>query len=362
MRTVALMLESDGPGGAERVVIELAEELRRRGIGVCPVGPGQGSGWLARQLVSRGFEPEVFRLRSPLDPSCAFELRRTLKFRGVKAIHSHEFTMGVYGLVVARMLGVRHVITMHGGRGYQQAWRRRTALRWACRLSATVCVSRAAAEELERSLGLDPGTVHVVGNGIRFTRGDRARGRQSMGLDSETLLILAVGNLYPVKGHIHLLRALNQLVVSTQGLPWRAAIAGRGSEESGLRDFLSTSALTNRVALLGYREDVPDLLAAADIYAMPSLSEGMPLALIEAMFAGKPIVASLIGGIPEVVEPEREALLVPPANAQALASAIGGLLGDPVRRAALACAAEARARKEFDVVGMADAYEQLYWG
>lgn len=236
------------------------------------------------------------------------------------------------------------------------------ALKWACRLSATVCVSRLAATELECSLGLETGSVHVVGNGIRFTRGDRARGRMNMGLDNSTLLILAIGNLYPVKGHIHLLRALDQLIGLTQSLPWRAAIAGRGGEEPGLRSFLSSSALSERVKLLGYRDDVPDLLAAADIYVMPSLSEGMPLALIEAMFAGKPIVASLIGGIPEVVTQETEALLVPPANADALAVALGGLLRDPVRRAALAGAAEARARKEFDVVGMVDAYERLYWG
>jgi hypothetical protein len=156
-RTVALMIESDGPGGAEQVVVELAEELRRRGIKVCPVGPVQGSGWLPRQFRSRGFEPEVFRLRRPLDPSCALELRRTLERRGVSVIHSHEFTMAVYGTAVAWMLGVPHVITMHGGRGYRAAWRRRTALRWACRRSTAVGVSKSAAQELERSLPLSPG-------------------------------------------------------------------------------------------------------------------------------------------------------------------------------------------------------------
>jgi starch synthase len=95
---------------------------------------------------------------------------------------------------------------------------------------------------------------------------------------------------------------------------------------------------------------------------MPSLSEGMPLALIEAMFARKAIVASLVGGIPEVVRAGREALLVPPEEPEALADALGELLRDPARRAALAGAAEGRARAEYDVAAMADAYERLYWG
>jgi glycosyltransferase involved in cell wall biosynthesis len=362
-RTVALMIESSGPGGAEQVVIELAEELRRRGIGVCTVGPAHGPDWLLQQFRSRGFEPEVFRLRRPVDPSCAFDLRRTLKRRGVSVIHSHEFTMAVYGTAVARMLGLPHVITMHGGRGYQAGWRRRVALRWACRRSISVGVSRSAAHELERSLRLAPGSVRVVLNGIRFTPGDRARGRAALGLEPEAPLILAVGSLYAVKGHTYLLQALQQLAVAQPALQWHAAIAGRGGrEETSLREFLSASVLSGRVKLLGHRADVPDLLAAADIYVMPSLSEGMPLALVEAMFARKAIVASLVGGIPEVVSAGREALLVPPEDPQSLAGALGELLRDPARREALAGAAEGRARAEFDVAAMADAYERLYWG
>lgn len=360
-RTVALMIESDGPGGAERVVIELAEELRRRGLGVCPVGPEKGSGWLSEQFRTRGFEPEGFRLRRAVDPACALNLKRTLARRGVSVIHSHEFTMGVYGTAVARMLRVPHVITMHGGRGYQAAWRRRMALGWACRRSAAVGVSRASARELERSLRLAPGAVHVVPNGIRFVPGNRSRGRAALGLDAATPLVLAVGNLYPVKGHIHLLEALRQLAAVHPELQWRVAIAGRGEEEPVLRKFLAASTLSNRVTLLGYRADVPDLLAASDIYAMPSLSEGMPLALVEAMFAGTPIIASGVGGIPDVVEPGKEALLVPPEDPASLAAALAQLLGNPGLREALAGAALARARSEFDVGRMADAYERLYW-
>jgi len=360
-RTVALMIESDGPGGAEQVVIELAEELRRRGIGVCPVGPERGSGWLPGQFRARGFEPEVFRLRRPLDLSCLLDLRRTLTRRGVSVVHSHEFTMGVYGAAVSKLLGVPHVLTMHGGLGYRGKWRRRAALRWACRRSSTVGVSRTAARELETSLRLEPGSVHVVLNGIRFTPGDRARGRAALGLDATTPLVLAVGNLYPVKGHIYLLEALRRLAESDPQLQWGAAIAGRGDEESALRRFIADAGLAGRVALLGFRDDVPDLLAAADVYAMPSLSEGMPLSLIEAMFAGKAIVASSVGGIPGMARAGNEALLVPAGDSDELAGALRTLLADEGQRHSLGAVARARAEREYDVSSMADAYERLYW-
>ena len=235
------------------------------------------------------------------------------------------------------------------------------ALRWACSRSTAVCVSGTAALELERYLSLTPGTVQVVKNGIRYMPGNRERGRLALGLDDSTPLILAVGNLYPVKGHIYLLHALKALASQHTELPWHAAIAGRGDEEASLQTFLVASGLSDRVTLLGYRDDIPDLLAASDIYTMPSLSEGMPLALLEAMFARKPIVASLVGGIPDVVNAGSEALLVPPKDPHSLACAVMELLNDPARGVGMAAAAEARANAEYGVTRMADTYEKLYW-
>jgi glycosyltransferase involved in cell wall biosynthesis len=103
MATVALMLESDGPGGAERVLIQLAEELRARGHEVVPVGPSDGCGWLAGEFRERGYNPEVFENRWPVfDPLCVAGLVRKFRRRAVDVVHSHEFTMAVYGAAAAR--------------------------------------------------------------------------------------------------------------------------------------------------------------------------------------------------------------------------------------------------------------------
>jgi glycosyltransferase involved in cell wall biosynthesis len=362
-RTIALMIESDGPGGAETVLLHLAEGLRGRGYSVVPVVPGfsRGKEWLRRQFRDRGFEPELFYLRHALDWRCVTGLKEIFRRRGVEVVHSHEFTMAVYGSIAARQLGLPHIITMHGGKNFAQRWRRRAALRWAVRHSrAAASVSGAAAGFLEHTLGLSDGTVRVVANGIDPRPGRGESIRAELHLAPDEALVVAVGNLYPVKGHIVLLKALAHLHTASPELRWKAAIAGRGEEEPALREFLERQNLTDRVTLLGFRDDVPDILAAADIWVMPSFSEGLPLSLLEAMFAGKAIVASRVGGIPEVVAEEQEALLAPAGDEMEFARHLGRLIGDPALRSRLGDAAREHARRDYQLTRTLDQYESLY--
>jgi glycosyltransferase involved in cell wall biosynthesis len=357
------MLESDGPGGAETVLLHLARALRDRGHTVVPVvrGVSKGKAWLQGQLRACGIEPELWYLRHPIDWKCVQGLMEIFRRRGVDVVHSHEFTMAVYGAAAARLTRRPYLITMHGGRNFAARWRRRAALRWAIRHSrATVAVSRSAADFLETSLQLPRHSVGVVPNGIAYRPGEPARVRDELGLAPGEPLLVAVGSLYPVKGHIVLLKALALLRAECPALEWKAAIAGRGGEEAALRAFMAQNGLESRVKLLGYRTDVPDVLAAADIWVMPSLSEGMPLSLLEAMFAGNAIVASHVGGIPEVVEDGREALLSPPGDAASLAQRLRRLIEDRDLRAALAREAEARAMRDFRLDQTVSEYERLY--
>lgn len=360
---IALLIESDGPGGAEVMLLHLAEEMRRRGHSVLHVGPEHGAGWLSGQFRELGFESATFSHRLPVDPACVRGLTRLFRARGIGVVHSHEFAMAVYGAAAARRVNAAHVITMHGGRYYAERWRRRAALRWAARRSnALVAVSRATGADLSKTLGLDAKDVTVVPNGIPFRSGSRARLRGELGVADDGLLIVAIGNLYPVKGHSVLLRALAELPRDASAAPWHLAIAGRGGEESALRTLARETGLEQQIHLLGFRSDVPDILAAADIFVMPSLSEGLPLALVEAMAASLPVIASDVGGIPEVAVPDREALLIAPGDAHALAAALARLLDDRALRASLGTAAHGRAIRDFSIDRMGDAYERLYRG
>jgi glycosyltransferase involved in cell wall biosynthesis len=355
------MLESDGPGGAEKILLELAERLRERGHTIVPVGPDNGCGWLGEEFRCRGFRPETFSLRRPLDWRCLVGLVRMLLATGIDVVHSHEFTMGVYGTAAAMAVKRPHIITMHGGKSFAAKLRRRVALRWAARQSVMVAVSHATAQFLSDSLRVPAARLGVVPNGVSFVAGDGRLMREEFGLREGEAIIVSVGNLYPVKGYDVLIQALSLLQADRPDLTWRAMIAGRGHDEGRLRQLIERKELATRCLLLGHRDDIPDLLAAADVYALPSLSEGLPLALLEAMLAGKPIVASDVGGIPEAIGSNNVALLVTPGNAERLAEALATLLSDRDRAEQLGHKARTRARREFGARRMMERYEELYY-
>lgn len=360
---IAMMLESDGPGGAEMMVLRLSEELRRRGHTVLPVGPAHGVGWLGDHFKRVGFTPATFRLQRPIDPGCVRGLVSLFREHRIEAVHSHEFTMAVYGAAAARLLNIPHLITMHGGLNVGKTLRRRVALRWAMRQSHhTVTVSRATQRQFATALTVDESVFGVVPNGIAPAVGDAARVRSEFGIETQDCVLLAVGTLERHKGHQVLLEAL--ALLNSVGLPprWKLIIAGGrgGDQHQALRDYVRENGLGDRVHIVLNRNDVADLLALADVFVMPSLWEGLPMALLEAMLAGKAIVASAIAGIPEAIAGGHEGLLVPPADAPALADALRSLLVGPARRTELGQAAAERAKRDFTVTVMADRYEALY--
>jgi glycosyltransferase involved in cell wall biosynthesis len=351
------LIETGGPGGAERVLTSLALALNATGEVNSQVGLLK-DGWVAAELRRHGAAPILFRLRRPLDPALLWALGRHVKRARVDLVHAHEFTMNVYGGVAAALAGVPAVGTVHGRGYYAEAGRRIAALKLAVGLGLVpVAVSSDIQRFLSATLGL-PG-VRLIPNGIDVDRpasGDRARARAALGLPPGAPVIGAVGNLYAVKGHAVLLRAAAALPPSVH-----VVIAGRGEEEAALRREAAALGLGDRLHLLGFRDDVPDLLAAFDIYALPSFSEGQSLALLEAMAAGRPIVATAVGGNPELLgAPSPAGLLVPPGDPAALGAALGRLLADPGAAATLAAAARARARAEFSLAVMVGRYRALY--
>ncbi len=360
---IAVMLESDGPGGAEMMVFRLSEELRRRGHTVLPVGPAHGIGWLGHHFRRVGFTPEVFRLERPIDPGCVRRFMNLFREHRIDLVHSHEFTMAVYGAAASQLLDLPHVITMHGGVKVTKALRRRVALRWAMRQSDhTVMVSRATQRQFATELGVRGSLFTVVPNGVPTVVGDAARVRAEFGINEQDCVLLAVGTLERHKGHQVLLEALARLIAAGVGTPWKLIIAGGrgGDQHQSLLEYIRAQGLGERVHIVLNRNDIADLFALADIFVMPSLWEGLPMAVLEAMVAHKAIVATATAGIPEAIVDGREGLLVPPGEATPLAEALRLLLTDPARRAVLGEAAAARASRDFTVAVMAERYEALY--
>jgi glycosyltransferase involved in cell wall biosynthesis len=365
---VALMLESEGMGGAEVVMFDLAVALRERGHRPVPIvsesdKPGGAKSWLGEKFRDNGFKPHTYHFRHALEVGQVRKLGALLRQQEMEVLHGHEFDGTVYGAAAAAIAGRACIATLHGNQTMTAAWPKRAALRWAFRsCHAVTAVSQVTKGQFDQDLGCDPGAISVVRNGVPVRRGDAAPVRRELGVREGELLILAVGNLIPRKGHIVLLQALQHLCARGLTASWHLAIAGvgAGDERPRLEAFARENGLSERVHILGQREDIPDLQAAADVFAMPSLWEGFPLAILEAMLAGTAIVASRVSGIPEAVEEEVQGVLVPPGDVEALAGALARVLADPVLRASLANGARERAEREFTIDAMTDAYESLY--
>ena len=324
---LAHLIETDGPGGAERMLASLAGELQGAGYPGIAFTQARVEGWLETELADVGIPIEYVPLHRPFSPRFARDLAAAFRRHHVALAHSHEFTMGFYGAWAARLAGVPHVITMHGSRYYAGRWQRRLALRWAITSSAAVtAVSQTLAASLQHDLWLRRERVTVVPNGIRPRGAGRNGIRDQLDLRPGDQLLLAVGNLYPVKGHRDLVAAVGHLAARHPSL--HLAIAGRGGLADALRRDATNRSIGDRVHLLGLRSDIADLLASADAFVLPSLSEGLPLALLEAMFAGLPIVATRVGEVPAALADGAAGLLVEPGRPDELAAAIDRILSD----------------------------------
>lgn len=226
-----------------------------------------------------------------------------------------------------------------------------------------VAVSEDIRRFLVKRVGVNERLITTIYNGIepREYRSDhRAREviRRELGLTEGRPVLGTVGNLYPVKGHVYLVRAM--AAVAAKRPDAVCLILGRGQLLEQLRHTATELGIDHHVMFLGFREDVPALLRAMDIFVLPSLSEGLSLALLEAMAAGKAVVATNVGGNPEVVLDRQTGLLVPSEDAPALADAILLLLRDPALAERLGESGRIRVDKEFSVTAMAQRYDALY--
>lgn len=342
------------------MLASLAASLQAAGAENLVIAPANGEGWLARELSGTGVRTEVFQLDRPFSPRFARWLTETLRRHRIALAHSHEFTMAVYGAWAARRAGVPHLLTMHGSRYYAGRLQRRLAMRAAVALSsATVAVSQSVARHLSRDLWVRGSTITTIPNGAGLVPVTQSSLRAELRLSADDRLVLAVGNLYPVKGHTHLLEAFGLLAHRFPNL--HVAIAGRGDLDASLRSRADALGLSARFHLLGLRSDVANVLAGADVFVLPSLSEGLPLALIEAMLAGRPIVATAVGEVRTVLNggAGHAGVLVPPGDAAALADALWRLLSDPAEARRLAAAATRRA-EDYTLAKMTERYVALY--
>jgi glycosyltransferase involved in cell wall biosynthesis len=361
--------ESAGLGGGEAYLIRLAGAIDRRRFALAVVVPEPGP--LTERLAALTVPTFVIPLHARLlSPRTLRTLVRVFRRERPVIVQSHGARTNVYTRIAARLAGVPVVLaTVHNSLfDYEVGALRRGLYVAAERLTAplahrVVAVSRAVARDLVERYRLPAAQIVVIPNGIDPAAFVPARPqeatRAALGLPSEARLIGLVGRLTRQKGPDVLIAALPPLVSAWPDL--RCLFVGDGVLGEELRGRAAAHAVGSHCMFLGPRSDVADLMAILEVVVLPSRSEGLPFALLEAMAVAKPVVATRVGGSSEVVEDGRTGLLVPPEDPAALAQALRRLLNDPVEAAAMGRRGRERVVREFSLGQSVGALQELYW-
>jgi glycosyltransferase involved in cell wall biosynthesis len=360
------VLTSPVRGGVEEVALGLLQRLDPGEFRLALAAPRPLLDALAPDLRGVAVDVDDAVAESWLDTRGVRRLSAFFEHVRADIVNPHLFRSTVVAAPLARRHGVRAVVeTYHGREGWRRGpvrgcfWPDRVVCRF---LDRVIAVSEAAAEFLVEGKGYPASKVTVVPNGrdlSTFVPGlHREAARKELGLDRATPVVGVVGRLDAQKGHTYLLAAWPAV---RRGLPdARLLVIGDGSLRAQLEAEARERGIADSVVFTGFRTDVPRLLDALDVLALPSLYEGMPLTVIEAAAMAVPVVATAVDGTPEVVRDGETGHLVPPADPPALARALLALLGDPDQARALGQAGRRRALERFDVRRHVEATARVY--
>ncbi|HEX9188111.1 MAG TPA: glycosyltransferase [Vicinamibacteria bacterium] len=360
MVRVAQVIWSLGLGGAEQVVIRLAAALDRRRFAplvVCLDDPGP----FAPQAEAAGVEVAALGKRGPVDPRAVLRLVRLFRSRGVDVVHTHLWGANLWGRLAAVAARVPVVVTTEHN---LDTWKKAHHLVLDRALARAATHMIAVSEEVRRFYeghGVGRGRWRVVHNGVDVppeARRERGEAFRALGFGEGDRVAGLVGRLVPAKAPEVFLRALALALPRVAGL--RGLVVGDGPLRPEAEAEARRLGIADRVVFAGLRDDVASLLPGLDALVFSSRREGLSMAMLEAMAAGVPVVATAVGGTPELVTHGTTGLLVPPERPEELAGALVGLLQDGPTAAAIRKAARRRVEERFSLASMVEAHEALY--
>lgn len=358
---VAQVIPSLQVGGLQKVVVRLVDRFggRRDHLVLTPAGDGPlrprfGPGVDVIALAERPGSPKLNALR----------MARVFRAWRPDVVHSRNWTC-IDAVLGARLAGVPVVI--HGEHGREagdpegrNALRRRVRRLLAPLVTEFVAVSRDLARWLVEDVGVPAAKVTQIYNGVdteAFSPADKEAARRTLGIRDGAVVIGTVGRLDPVKDHRGLLEAFGRTARHPHA---QLVVVGDGPCRAELEQVGRRLGLDGRVLMLGERQDVARILRALDVFALPSLGEGISNALLEAMASGLPVIATRVGGNPELVDDDVTGTLVSPRSAEALAAAFDRYLSDPGLIRKHGEAGRRRALRDFSLDRMFGAYDSLY--
>jgi glycosyltransferase involved in cell wall biosynthesis len=357
-----------GIGGAETHVLSLLERLdkSRFAVSLCCLKRGVRS-WEERAAdLAESFVVLEFRRRNL--PLTLIRLVRYLRCGRFDILHCHLSLADSIGRIAGWISRVPVIITTEHGKHLWKSFAHILLERLLARVTdCRICVSHDIIELRKRREGTSEGKLIYIPNGVDLSAIRRVeRSREAVmaefGWNPDDPLILAVGRLVPAKSYQTLVVTVSLL--GKQYPELRCCIVGEGRCRDEIAEAIERSGTGDRIRLTGSRTDVPDLLAAAEVFVFTSIREGLPLSLLEAMAAGRAIVGTTVGGIPDAITDGETGLLVPPGDPVLIADAISRLIDDPSLRLAIGDAAARVAEERFSVDSMVrlvgDVYRTTY--
>ncbi len=359
---VCQLITTLGIGGAERGLYDLVTRMDRQRFEVEVFALRDGP--MSARLAAAGIAATVLHLRGKWDFMKLPRLIKPLRDGHFDLLHTHLFHADLAGRPAAKAAGVPHLVhTVWTAEGRFRPWQFAYArlLKQSC--DRVICVSQSVRDHHAGKSKLPDDAYIVIPWGVdvqkfRHDEASRQHLRSAWQLADDEVLLAFVGRLEFYKGVETLLAALGQLASGGRGV--RAVIAGDGPRRHAVEEFIAHGPGGGLVRMLGMVADVPAVLSAADVYVMPSLWEGWPLALGEAMSASLPAIGADVPGIRDLIVPQQTGLLVERQDAGALASAIGLLVADGPMRARLGAAGRRRIVDQFTIEQTVAAHERLY--
>jgi glycosyltransferase involved in cell wall biosynthesis len=343
-------------GGAQVALLRLLRGLNRDRF--CPTVAClyNGDGAVARQIRKLGIEVFDARMRHRADLPALLRLYRHIRRTRPTILHASLFHANLPGRILGRLAGVPIVVCAERTMAMEGEWRYRLN-RWTIRLvDCVIAVSANVRDFCVSHVGLPAEKLVVIYNGVEVTEPllSCQEARAELGLPIDVPVVGAVSRLDPVKGVDVLLQALASIDAA------HLAVIGDGPKRAALASLADDLGVTDRVHWAGHRRDVSSLLPAFDVFVQPSLYEGLPNTVLEAQACGLPVVATAVGGTPEIVVDGVTGVLVSPHDPAALAGAIVRLLRDPDLRRRMGRAGRERVRQRFSCEQMVGQTQALY--
>ncbi|MBZ5647058.1 MAG: GT4 family glycosyltransferase PelF [Acidobacteriia bacterium] len=361
--TILHTIETGGPGGAENVVLNLAARLdssRFRSLVLLATDR-----WLGKKLEEKGIPTYRVRSQGWYDFGTPRAIASLVRRERVDLIHSHLPGQNFYSCIAGRVTGCKTAVCYHGGVELADTNRWKGALKfwWVRHNADAFIVVCDFVGEMLKSMGVQKEKVIRIHNGVDLARFNGHGGgslRSELNLPGGAPLVGMVANLRGSKGYDHYVRAARLVVDKFPDAHFVSVGELKPLYADPLRKMINELRLEKNFTFLGFREDVAQVLRDLDIFVLSSTSEGFPLVILEAMAAGKPVVATRCGGPQEIVDNGRTGILVEVADPEALAAAISDLIRQPELARRLVASARSAVETRFSIDVMIRQYENFY--